>query len=65
MKMAKMPFACGECHMILNDGLTSALTTHLAPVSSDWTGYVIIVNPERSKSQSDSKSTSRVATLSK
>ena len=49
MNMAKMPFACGECHIILNDGVDQCLHHPSAPVSSDWTGYVIIVNPERSE----------------
>ena len=49
MNMAKMPFACGECHMSLNDGVDQCPHHPSAPVSSDWTGYVIIVNPERSE----------------
>ena len=49
MNMAKMPFACGECHMILNDGVDQCPHHPSAPVSSDWTGYVIIVNPGRSE----------------
>ena len=49
MKMAKMPFACGECHMILIDEVDQCPHHPSAHVSSDWTGYVIIVNPERSE----------------
>ena len=49
MNMAKMPFACGECHMILNDDVDQCPHHPSAHVSSDWTGYVIIVTPERSE----------------
>ena len=47
--MAKMPFSCGECHLVLNDGVDQCPHHPSAPVSSDWTGYVIIVNPGRSE----------------
>ena len=47
--MARMPFACGECHMILNDDVDQCPHHPSAHVSSDWTGYVIIVNPGRSE----------------
>lgn len=49
MNMVKMPFACGECHMILSDGVDQCPHHPSSPVSSDWTGYVIIVNPGRSE----------------
>ena len=44
--MAKNPFACSECHMILADGVDQCTTHPSAPVSSDWTGYV---DPSRSE----------------
>ncbi len=47
--MVKMPFSCGECHLVLMDGIDQCPRCPSAPVSSDWTGYVIIVNPERSE----------------
>lgn len=49
MKMVKMPFSCGECHLVLNDEVDQCPHHPSAPVSSDWTGYVIIVNPGRSE----------------
>jgi DNA-directed RNA polymerase subunit E" len=49
VKMAKMPFACGECHLVLNDGVDQCPRHPSAQVSSDWTGYVIIMQPERSE----------------
>jgi len=49
MNMVKMPFSCGECHLVLADGVDQCPRCPSAPVSSDWTGYVIIVNPERSE----------------
>ena len=47
--MAKMPFACGECHLVLNDGVDQCPRHPSAQVSSDWTGYVIIMQQERSE----------------
>ncbi|MEL0330659.1 MAG: transcription elongation factor subunit Spt4 [Candidatus Poseidoniales archaeon] len=47
--MVKNPFACGECHLILNDGVDQCPRHPSANVSSDWTGYVIIIQPERSE----------------
>lgn len=49
MNMANMPFACGECHLVLNDGIDQCPRHPSAQVSSDWTGYVIIMQPERSE----------------
>ena len=49
MKMVKNPFACGECHLVLNDGVDQCPRHPSANVSSDWTGYVIIIQPERSE----------------
>jgi len=49
VKMVKMPFSCGECHLVLNDDVDQCPHHPSAQVSSDWTGYVIIVNPERSE----------------
>ncbi|MCH2435735.1 MAG: DNA-directed RNA polymerase, subunit E'' [Candidatus Poseidoniaceae archaeon] len=47
--MAKNPFACSECHMILADGVDQCPNHPSAPVSSDWTGYVVIMDPSRSE----------------
>ena len=47
--MVKTPFACGECHLILNDGVDQCPRHPSAKVSSDWTGYVIIIQPQRSE----------------
>ena len=47
--MVKNPFACGECHLVLNDGIDQCPRHPSANVSSDWTGYVIIIQPERSE----------------
>ena len=47
--MATNPFACGECHLVLNDGVDQCPRHPSAKVSSDWTGYVIIIQPERSE----------------
>lgn len=47
--MVKIPFACGECHLVLNDGVDQCPRHPSASVSSDWTGYVIIIQPERSE----------------
>jgi len=47
--MVKNPFACGECHLVLNDGVDQCPRHPSAKVSSDWTGYVIIIQPQRSE----------------
>ena len=47
--MATNPFACGECHLVLNDGVDQCPRHPSAKVSSDWTGYVIIIQPARSE----------------
>lgn len=49
MNMVKMPFACGECHLVLADGIDQCPRCPSAQVSTDWTGYVIIMQPERSE----------------
>ena len=41
--MAKNPFACSECHMILPDGIDQC-TSH----PSAWSGYVVVMDPSRS-----------------
>lgn len=40
--MAKNPFACAECHLILTDGKDQCDRCPSAQVSSDWQGYVVI-----------------------
>ncbi|NCF96796.1 MAG: DNA-directed RNA polymerase subunit E'' [Euryarchaeota archaeon] len=47
--MAKNPFACGECHQILPDDIDQCSRHPSAPVSSDWTGYVVVMDPSRSE----------------
>ena len=52
--MAKVPFACGECNRILPDppSKNDPVQCHhcpSAPVTTDWTGYVVILQPERSE----------------
>ncbi|MDP6188884.1 MAG: transcription elongation factor subunit Spt4 [Candidatus Poseidoniaceae archaeon] len=47
--MAKIPFACTECHLILEDGVDQCPRNPSAQVSTDHQGYVIIMNPARSE----------------
>ena len=47
--MPKQPFACGECGLILPDDVDQCNRNPASPVSSDWAGYVIIMNPARSE----------------
>ena len=47
--MAKNPFACSECHMILPAGGDQCPDHPSAPVSSDWSGYVVVMDPSRSE----------------
>ena len=47
--MPKNPFACNECHLILADGIDQCASCPSSPVSSDWTGYVVIMDPARSE----------------
>jgi DNA-directed RNA polymerase subunit E" len=47
--MVKNPFACSECHQILADGIDQCTRHPHAPVSSDWSGYVVIMVPDRSE----------------
>ena len=53
-KMAKQPFACGECNMILPDPEKKSdppQCNHCpsAPVTTDWQGFVVIMHPDRSE----------------
>lgn len=47
--MPKNPFSCGECHLVLADGVDQCPRHPSAPVSTDWQGYVIIMDPSRSE----------------
>ena len=47
--MVKIPFACTECHLILEDGVDMCLRCPSAKVSTDHQGYVIIMNASRSE----------------
>ncbi len=46
--MPKVPFACGECNLILEDGVDQCPRCPAAPVSTDWQGLVVILDPTRS-----------------
>ena len=46
--MPKNPFACSECHLILADDVDQCHRHPSAPVSSDWSGYVVVIDPTRS-----------------
>ena len=53
-KMAKQPFACGECNMILPDPEKKSDPPQCnycpsAPVTTDWQGFVVIMHPDRSE----------------
>ena len=47
--MPKNPFACSEFHMILADAIDQCPSHLHAPVSSDWSGYVVVMEPSRSE----------------
>ncbi|DAC53005.1 MAG TPA: DNA-directed RNA polymerase, subunit E'' [Candidatus Poseidoniaceae archaeon] len=47
--MAKKPFACGECGLILQDGVDQCPRNPSAQTTTDWQGYVIIIHPSRSE----------------
>ncbi|MFQ3316643.1 MAG: transcription elongation factor subunit Spt4 [Candidatus Poseidoniales archaeon] len=47
--MVKIPYACGECHLVLEDGVDMCPRHPSARVSSEHQGYVIIMNPNRSE----------------
>ncbi len=51
INLAKQPFACGECHQILDDsdGPAQCSRCPSAPVSTDWQGYTIILDCDRSE----------------
>ena len=44
--MVKQPFACGECHQILED--VDCPQHPGAVTTKDWTGYVVVTDPDRS-----------------
>ena len=53
-EMAKQPFACGECNRILPDpekknDPPQCMHCPGAPVTTDWQGFVVILNPGRSE----------------
>tara|TARA_B110000438_G_scaffold84910_1_gene84490 strand:- start:1023 stop:1226 length:204 start_codon:yes stop_codon:yes gene_type:complete len=47
--MVKNPSACGECHLVLAEGVEQCPHHPSSRVSSDWTGYAIIMQPQRSE----------------
>ena len=52
--MAKNPFVCAECSVILPDpekknDIPQCNRCPSAQVTTDWQGYVIIMDPERSE----------------
>ncbi|GIQ99027.1 MAG: hypothetical protein CM15mP6_0440 [Methanobacteriota archaeon] len=67
-KMAKQPFACGECNMILPDPEKKSDPPQCnycpsAPVTTDWQGFVVIMHPDRSRSQEIANRETGKATL--
>ncbi|MFL2958744.1 MAG: transcription elongation factor subunit Spt4 [Candidatus Thalassarchaeaceae archaeon] len=53
-RMPKQPFACGECNQILPDPENKkdpVICPHCpsSPVTTDWQGLVVILNPSRSE----------------
>tara|TARA_B100001094_G_C17639683_1_gene534437 strand:- start:153 stop:380 length:228 start_codon:yes stop_codon:yes gene_type:complete len=54
LEMVSKSYACGECNMILPDPekkneIPQCPYSPSAPVSNDWQGLVIIMNPETSE----------------
>jgi DNA-directed RNA polymerase subunit E" len=47
--MVKVPYACCECHLVLEDGVDICPRNPSARVSTDHQGYVIIMSPNRSE----------------
>lgn len=47
--MVKIPFACGECHRILDDDKDQCPHHPASKVSTDYQGYVLVLNPNRSE----------------
>ena len=47
INMVKVPFACGECNRILDDGVGQCHHCPNAPVTTDWQGFVVILHPKR------------------
>ena len=52
--MAKQPFACGECNQILPEPENKKDPVQCphcpnSPVTTDWQGFVVILNPGRSE----------------
>ncbi len=47
--MVKNPFACVDCHLILPDGEDQCSRCPSAQVSSQWQGYVVVIDPSRSE----------------
>lgn len=45
----KIPMACSECHRILEDDLEQCNAHPGAHCTSDWQGYVVILDPSRSE----------------
>ena len=54
MEVAKQPLACGECNRILPDpekktDPPQCMQCPGAPVTTDWQGFVVILDPHRSE----------------
>ncbi|MBL6881996.1 MAG: DNA-directed RNA polymerase, subunit E'' [Candidatus Poseidoniaceae archaeon] len=47
--MAKKPYACGDCGLILQDDVDQCPRCPSAQTTTDWQGYVIIIHPSRSE----------------
>jgi len=42
-------FACGECHGVLPESTDQCMHCPSSPVTLDWSGYVLIMDFERSE----------------
>ncbi|RAH15342.1 MAG: DNA-directed RNA polymerase subunit E'' [Methanobacteriota archaeon] len=42
-------FACGECHMVLPESVDQCVHCPSSPVTLDWSGYVLIMDYNRSE----------------
>lgn len=45
--MVKVPFACSECHRVLDED--NCPHHPAASVTTDWQGYVVVLDPARSE----------------
>jgi len=48
-EMAKKPYACSECGLILQDDVDQCPRSPSAQTTTDWQGYVVVIHPSRSE----------------